>query len=89
MVLYTVQSPLFSRSIVERALQATILTGSSLNVKGGGRFGNPEAYSLDKFESNYKMAASEIKVSALSRRVLRKKGTVNSLSVINVMIDCN
>ena len=28
-------------------------------LKGGGRFGNPEARPLRTFESNYKMAASE------------------------------
>ena len=36
------------------------MTRSSLNyLKGGGRFGNPEARSLGTFESNYKMAASD------------------------------
>ena len=43
MMLRTVQSPLFSRKIVENQRYA-ILTGSSLSyLMGGGRFGNPEA----------------------------------------------
>ena len=59
MVLYTVQRH-FLRDRQEQTLQAAILTVSSLNyLKGGGRFGNPKAYPLSTFESNYKMAASE------------------------------
>ena len=58
-----------------------------LYLKGGGRFGNPEARSLGgTFESDYKMAASEIKVSARSRRSYKKGDFEQS---INVIIDCN
>ena len=67
----------------EQAPQEAILTGSNLNyLKGGGRFGNPEVRSRGKFESNYKMAASEGERSI--RTILRGKkgGTVNRLSML-------
>ena len=66
------------------------MTGSSLNyiyLKGEERFRNPEARYLVTFESNYKMAATEIKVSARSRRYYGEKGDCEQS--INVIIDCN
>ena len=42
---------------------------------------------LGTFESNYKMAASEIKVSALISTILREKRDCEQS--INVIIDCN
>ena len=81
MVLY--KSPISPQDRRERALQAAILTGSSfLNyLKGGGRFGNPVARPLGTFETNYKMAAREVKMTTRSRRSYGKKGPVNSLSM--------
>ena len=84
MMLRTVQSPLFSRKIVENQRYA-ILTGSSLSyLMDGGRFGNPEAR-CSTFESNYKMAANEGERSIST--ILRKKGDCEQ--TINVTTDCN
>ena len=65
----------------------TVQSPIKLYLKGKVRFRNPEARYLGTFESNYKMAASKIKVSARSRRSYGGKGDCEQS--INVIIDCN
>ena len=63
-----------------------IFTGSRFNyLKGGGRFGNPEALSLGKFESTDKMAATEGERSIST--ILREKGDCEQS--VNVIFECN
>ena len=62
--------------------------GSTLNyLKGGGRFGHPEALLLGIFESNYKRTASEGDHECSISMILRKKSDCEQS--INVIIDRN
>ena len=63
------------------------MIGSTLNyLKGGGRFEHPEALPLDVFESNYKRTASEGDHECSISTILRKKVTVNSLSMSKLIV---
>ena len=87
MVLYTIQSPLFFRKIVENERYSRpfwpVLAWTMLNGRGG--FGNPKARSLGAFESSYKIAASEGERSIWT--ILRKKEDCEQS--INVITDRN
>ena len=82
-MLRTVQSPLFSRKIVENQRYA-ILTGSSLSyLKGGDGLETPRPAVV---HLNPITKWLPVKVSARSRRSCEKKGTVNRLSMLQLIV---